>query len=335
MSTLAKPTRRQVLICGGLASGLLASGAWSGFGGGFALQAGHRAGIAFGTTVRLRAMHADKRQLEAGLDAAWAEVAEVQKAANLFDPDSALSRLNRDGHIEDAPRALIDLLTAAQEVSRLTNGAFDVTVQPLWSLYENAHRAGRLPQESELAAVRDLIGYRNIAIDGSSVRLAKSGMALTLNGIAQGYATQRCLDALAAHGIADAFLNTGEIGIAGKRDSGEPWTAAIAHPRHAGEYLALARPLAGVLATSGDYATAFTPDLTSNHIFDPHSLHSPRRMATVSVIAKSGAHADALATAMMVMEPEASLALAQRLGVDVLLADKQGAVSHTPGFPLA
>lgn len=93
--------------------------------------------------------------------------------------------------------------------------------------------------------------------------------------------------------------------------------------------------MAGVLATSGDYATAFRPDFKSDHIFDPQSLHSPRRIATGSVIAKSGAHDDALATAMMMMDPEASLALAQRLGVDVLLADKQGTVTHTTDFPLA
>jgi thiamine biosynthesis lipoprotein len=334
MSTLAKPSRRQVLICGGLASGLVASGAWA-MGRKGALKTGHRAGIAFGTTVTLRALHADDEQLEAGLDAAWAQIVEVQAAANLFDPDSALSRLNRDGHIANAPPALIEMLVASQEISALTHGAFDITVQPLWAIYEAAHRAGRLPSETELASVRNLIGYRNIAIDGTSVRLAMPGMALTLNGMAQGYATQRCLKALTAHGIADAFLNTGEIGVSGRRDGTEPWTAGIAHPRRAGEYIALARPLDGVLATSGDYATAFTQDFKTNHIFDPQSLQSPQTMASVSVIARSGAYADALATAMMVMEPETSLALARQLGVNVLLVDKEGKVASTAAFPFA
>lgn len=334
MSKLAKPSRRQVLICGGLASGLLASGAWA-MGSRGALKNGHRAGIAFGTTVTLRALHDDEKRLEAGLDTAWAQIVEVQAAANLFDPDSALSRLNRDGYIANAPPALIEMLTAAQEISALTHGAFDVTVQPLWTIYETAHRVGRLPSETELAAVRDLIGYRNIAVEGTNVRLAKPGMALTLNGIAQGYATQRCLEALAAYGIADAFLNTGEIGVAGRRDGAEPWTAGIAHPRRGGEFIALARPLDGVLATSGDYATTFTQDFKTNHIFDPQSLQSPQNMASVSVLAKSGAYADALATAMMVMEPEPSLALARQLGVGVLLVDKQGKIDKTAAFPLA
>ncbi len=334
MSTLTKPSRRQVLICGGLASGLLASGAWA-VSGKDVLKTGHRAGIAFGTTVTLKALHADAGQLDVGLDAAWTQITQVQQAANLFDPHSALSRLNRDGSIENAPQALIEMLNASQEISVLTNGAFDVTVQPLWPIYETAHRAGRPPDPAALAAVRDLIGFHNVSIDGTRVRLAKPGMALTLNGIAQGYATQRCLEALRAHGIKDAFLNTGEIGVAGQRDGVEPWTAAIAHPRRAGAYIALARPLNGVLATSGDYATAFTQDFKSNHIFDPQSLRSPQTMASVSVIATSGAYADALATAMMVMAPQSSLALAQRLGVEVLLVDKDGTTASTAAFPFA
>lgn len=334
MTTHLKPSRRQVLISGGLASGLVMSGAWA-LGRNGTLQSGRRAGIAFGTTVTLRALHADVHRLETALDAAWAQIVEVQSAANLFDPDSALSRLNRDGAIDNAPAALIALLTAAREVSELTQGAFDVTVQPLWMLHEAAFKSGRAPRDSEIASVRELIGYRNVIIDETRVRLVKPGMALTLNGIAQGYATQRCLDVLAEHGIADAFLNTGEIGIAGRNESHEPWTAAIAHPRREGEYVALARPLSGVLATSGDYATAFTPDFKSNHIFDPVALRSPQRMASASVIARSGAYADALATAMMIMEPEASLALAQTLGADVLLIDKQGRMTRTAHFPLA
>ena len=333
MTARSHLSRRQVLISGGLASGLLVSGAWA-LGSKTGLQTGRRAGIAFGTTVTLRALHADAARLETALDAAWAQITQVQSAANLFDPESALSRLNRDSILDDAPAALLALLTAARQVSDLTHGAFDVTVQPLWKLYESAFKAGRAPLDSELASVSGLIGYHNVAIDGTTVRLAKPGMAVTLNGIAQGYATQRCLDILAEHGIADAFLSTGEIGVAGHNEGHEPWTAAIAHPRRQGDYIALARPISGVLATSGDYATAFSQDLKANHIFDPVSMKSPQRMASASVIAKSGAYADALATAMMIMEPEASLALAQSLGVEVYLVDKDGGIARTASFPL-
>jgi len=332
MKTSKRPSRRQVLVSGGLASGLLLAGAWRehALAG---LQTADRAGIAFGTTVKLKAAHADARVLDAALDAAWSEIARVEEAASLFSPSSALSRLNREGSIREAPGALLDMLTASQEIAELTGGAFDVTVQPLWSIYETASRAGRIPSDDEIDRVRDLIGYRNITIEGRSVHLATPGMALTLNGIAQGYATGRCLRVLSDHGIADAFLDAGEIGVAGKREGREPWTAAIADPRHEGQYVAMAHPLSGVLATSGDYGTSFTADFTTHHIFDPKTLRSPVRLASVSVLAQSGAYADALATAMMILEPDDSLALAGKLGAEIMLIDKGGKITRTPAFP--
>ena len=114
------------------------------------------------------------------------------------------------------------------------------------------------------------------------------------------------------------------------------WTAGIADPRREGQYVALAQPLSGILATSGDYATTFSADFSTHHIFDPGTLRSPTQMASVSVLAQSGAHADALATAMMVMPAEKSLELARNLAdVEVLLVSKQGEVTRTAGFPVA
>ncbi len=328
-------SRRQVLVAGGLASGLMLSGMWKS-GAASGIKSSQRAELPSARQSRSRPCTPICGALEAGLDAAWSEIMKVEEAASLFSPQSALSRLNRDGTLSKAPAALIDMLTAAREVSDLTEGAFDVTVQPLWRLYDAAYKAGHAPSGDDLAAVHDLIGYRNVAVEADTVRLAKPGMALTLNGIAQGYATERCLSALSAHGIADAFLDTGEIGVAGKRDGAEPWTVGIADPRRDGQYLALTHPLSGVLATSGDYGTAFTPDFKAHHIFDPKTLQSPAQMASVSVLAQSGATADALATAMMVMAPEVSLALARRLGnVEVLLVTKDGATTRTAAFPIA
>lgn len=334
MSTTWQPSRRQVLIAGALTSGLFATG------GGFDLAAAHglqtrqRSGLAFGTTISFKAVHKDADRLEEGLDAAWAEIVRVEEAASLFRPDSALSRLNRDGALANPPIALREMLEQSQHVAQLTGGAFDVSVQPLWSVYARAFGAGHAPSEQDLASVRDLIGYQNIVLEPNRIALKKPGMSLTLNGIAQGYATEQCLRVLREHGITDAFLNTGEIGVAGKRDDRQQWTAAIADPRQADGYVALTHPLSGILSTSGDYATTFTPDFATHHIFDPSTLRSPRELASVSVLAQSGGMSDALATGMMVMGADKSLALAQSLeGVEVLLITKQGEQRTTRGFP--
>lgn len=331
-----RPTRRQLLIAGGLTSaGAVCAGGALGFAAKHGMKTAERAGLAFGTTVKLKAMHHDEAVLNAALDAAWQQIAGVEESASLFRSDSALSRLNREGIIDTPSFALFDMMRFAQRLSRETNGAFEVTVQPLWDVYAAAAEQGRTPSDSELNEVRPFIGSGMMAVRQDRIEFQHKGkMAVTLNGVAQGYATQLCLDALAAHGVRDAFLNTGEIGVSGKRDGMEPWTAAIADPRNENGYVALTQPLSGVLATSGDYATHFTDDFATHHIFDPQTLQSPVEMASVSVLAKSGLLADALSTAMMVMGPERSLEAAKQFGVEVLIITKAGKHLRTAGFPI-
>jgi FAD:protein FMN transferase len=336
---VAKLTRRKVLIAGGLAAGGLGALALRGAAGSTEITS-ERRGIAFGTTVFLKASHKDARTLDAALDAAWAETVQVEHAASLFRPDSAICELNRAGVLVKPPERLVTMLQEALAISEMTDGAFDPTVQPLWRVYDDAHNAGRYATIDEIARASALIGWRDVIVSGEEIRFKRPGMGLTLNGIAQGFATGRCLEVLRAHGIKNAFIDTGEIGAAGSRegtkDKDSGWTAAIADPRKPEEPMALAEPLRGVLATSGDYATVWSSDYTHHHILDPVTARSPFIIASVSVLAHSGGLADGLSTAMMVMGPEKSLALAGRLnGVETLIVTKAGARHMTPGFPLA
>ena len=326
------PSRRQVLIAGGLVGAVANVGAYLNAP---KLKIAQRSGIAFGTTVSLKASHADAIQLNNALDAAWREIVRVEQAASLFRPESALSTLNRMGALVDPPETLVQLIAEALDIARLTGGAFDPTVQPLWRVYANAHAAGRTATDAEIASASALIGWHDIGVSSKRIQLARPGMALTLNGVAQGFATERCLAILKENGIENAFLNTGEIGVAGKRDDRSLWTAAIADPRHPGDYVAFAQPLSGILATSGDYATVWSSDFSHHHILDPKTHRSPPLTASVSVLAQSGSMADGLATAMMVMGPEKSLALARRLpGVAALIVTKAGERFMTHGFPV-
>ena len=337
--SVPKLSRRKVLIAGGLAAGGLGAIALRGAAGASEI-ASERRGIAFGTTVFLKASHHDARTLEAALDAAWMELVHVEDAASLFRADSAICRLNRDGVLAAPPARLVDTLKEALAISQMTDGAFDPTVQPLWRLYDDAYQAGVYATSDEIARASALMGWRDVIVSDCEISFKRPGMGLTLNGIAQGFATGRCLEVLRAHGIENAFIDTGEIGAAGTRDGDQGydscWTAAIADPRKPDEAIGLAQPLHGVLATSGDYATVWSSDYTHHHILDPETARSPFVTASVSVLAQSGGLADGLSTAMMVMGPERSLALASRLtSVEALIIAKSGERHATPGFPLA
>ncbi len=329
-----KPSRRNVLIAGGLIGSGVGAGAMLLPAAG--MKTAQRSGIAFGTKVSLKASHEDAARLDQALDAAWQEIIRVEHAASLFRPESALNMLNRTGALDNPPEALVQMLTEAIGIAHLTDGAFDPTVQPLWRVYADAFAAGRTASEKDIVTASALISWHDIDVGSNRIQLARPGMALTLNGIAQGFATGRCLAVLAGRCIENAFLDTGEIGVAGKRADRSSWTAAIADPRHPGEYVGLARPLSGILATSGDYATVWSSDFTHHHILDPETRRSPPVTASVSVLAQSGSMADGLATAMMVMGPEKSLALARRLpGVEALIITKSGHQFETDGFPRA
>ncbi len=281
-------------------------------------------GIVFGTVVSLRVLHADEAGAHAALADAMEALRSVDRLMSLYRPDSALSRLNRDGQLERPDPRLLAVLQAAQSTAQLTDGAFDVTVQPLWTARSASDPSSALAH----------IGWRGLEVDAERVRLRESGMAVTLNGIAQGYGADIALATLRAHGIEHALLDTGEFASLGQRDDGRPWTLAVRDPRTPEVAAHVLSTDGRCLATSGDYATAFNADFSRHHIVDPRTGVSPQELASVSVLAPTGMQADALSTACMVLGMEKSLQLAERLpDVDLLCIAKSGEKRCSGGFP--
>lgn len=302
------------------------------------LVAAERSGHALGAKVAIRALHADRSTAQAAADAAWRELETVESLMSIYRPTSEVCRLNRDGVLANPHPYIVEVLTAAQTIAAQSEGAFDVTVQPLWALYSAYLKQDALPSEDEVAAVRKLVDWRKLEVHAKRIRLGAPGMAVTLNGIAQGYAADRVRAALVAHGIEHALVDTGEIGTLGGKSANEvaPWKVGIQHPREANQYVALAALQGRCLATSGDYEMFFTPDRANNHIFDPRTGHSPRDLSSVTVVADDATRADALSTAVFVAGPERGQALLEAApGAEALLVRKDGSMLATKGFPKA
>lgn len=293
-----------------------------------------RTDTAFGTEVSIVANHADPDTARRAAAAALAELLQVDRLMSLYRPDSPLCRLNREGVLRDPHPYLVEVFEAARRFSKKTGGAFDATVQPFWRVYSDAARAGRWPDEAAIASARESVDWRRVEVSPAAIRFSRPGTAVTLNGIAQGYAADRALAALRQHGIEHALVNAGELASAGTRDDGKPWQTGIQHPRVEDAYLATAALAGRCLATSGDYATKFSDDFRANHLFDPSTGRSPEHFASVSVVAATAAEADALATAVFVLGPERGLALIRKTpGADALLVTKDLRVTATAGFP--
>lgn len=291
--------------------------------------------LGFGTTLSLRAGAVDEDRLERALDAAVQAVRTIEAQMSLYDPDSALSRLNRHGELADPPPDLLAVLRLAQWVARHSGGAFDVTVQPLWQAFERARQEGRLPRASEVSQAHDRVDWRGLRVEPHRVSFARPGMAATLNGIAQGHACDRVRDLLRAHDVRHALIDTGELAPLGRNPGDSPWRLGLVDPRD--DHALLARVLADgrCLATSADEPSRFSADRRHHHIFDPASGYSPSALASVTVAARSGALADALTKVMFVAGPARIAELARRWQVDVLWVDKLGQRGATAGWRLA
>ena len=170
---------------------------------------------ALGAPVTLSLRADSAAHADAAADAAFAELRRIESALSLYRPDSEVCRLNRTGRLEGASEDLLAVLAFAAETSARSAGAFDVTVQPLWGLHDRCRRRGTPASEAEIAQARARVDWRRVELRGHTVRLLPPLESITLNGIAQGYATDRAAQALRRAGIGDAQRADG-VAIAGE-----------------------------------------------------------------------------------------------------------------------
>ncbi len=248
-------------------------------------------GRALGASARVvlvGAEPAEARRIFASVERVLATV----EAQFSLHRDSALVRLNRDGRLARPGADILDLFHVAGAVNGATGGMFDPTIQPYWRAVASGGDTGR---------ARALVGWDGVRIAEDEIRLARPGMALTMNGIAQGWATDRIAALLRAHGFGDVLVDIGEVVALGRRPAGGPWRAAVALPD--GTQVSRLDLTDRALATSAPMGTRIGPDGTRPHILAPDGREALWRLASVS--ATRAALADALSTAFCLMDRRA------------------------------
>ncbi|HUV87231.1 MAG TPA: FAD:protein FMN transferase [bacterium] len=269
---------------------------------------------AMGTVVLARAVAADEETARRAVEAALEAVARDEKVASYWDPRSELSRLNRaaaEGPTEVSPE-LFELVKLARETAAATDGYFDPTVAPVIELYGIKGGTPRWPDDAEVAAAMEAVGYEKILLDpeGRTVAYARPGMALELSGIAKGWAVDRAAAAMAKEGATAGLVEAGgEVAcFGGGPKAGEEWRVGVQHPDRDGLY-ATFDLASGACATSGGYAQRYEADGRKfSHLFDPRTGRPVDGPAGVTVVAETCARADAWATALAVM-PAAEVSL--------------------------
>jgi thiamine biosynthesis lipoprotein len=276
-------------------------------------------GIALGADAVLQIHHPDPAEADRLIARSVAELRRLERVFSLYRDDSAISTLNRRGVLEDPPTDFVRLLGESQQFSRLTGGAFDPTVQPLWRLYADhfarpdADPAG--PSESARAAAVALVDHRRVEVEENAIRFGQPGMALTLNGIAQGYITDRVAELLLNSGVERALVDMGESRVLGDRPDGGAWRIGIQDPVVPDGIAETIELSNAAISTSGGYGTEFDPAGRFNHIFDPKTGFTSNLYLGVSVIAPQATMADAMSTAFSLLPLDRTAAVVRELGI--------------------
>lgn len=264
-----------------------------------------------------------------------AELEQVNREMSTYIPDSELMRLNRGPAGEAVPVSahLAEVVELSLDIYRRSNGAFDVTVGPLVSLwgFGPAERSDEPPADGDIAALLRELGSDALEVQRSpdAIRRARP-VEIDLSAIAKGHGTDRVAELLEAKGIHNYLVEIGgDLRTSGRNPRGALWRIGIESP--GGDGQRVQRPVAvsgKSLATSGDYRNYYEQDgVRYSHTLDPRTgrpiVHTT---ASVTVIADTCAAADGWATALNVLDADAALALAEReqLPVFLLVKTQQG-----------
>ncbi len=291
---------------------------------------------AMNTHVALTAIGPSVERIEEAVGRAFEELDRLVALLSRHDRASPVSHLNAAGRLDGPPPELRAVLAAALEIHGTSGGAFDPSVAPLLELF-GARLGAAAPAAPSAAEVRETlerVGARHVTASRRRIAFARPGMALTLDGIAKGYIVDALARVLDRHGVSRYCIDAGgDIRTRGAREGNEPWAVAVRDPAGGEAWPDVLALRGGAVATSGTYEVYFDAARTYHHIVDARTGWSPTHSVSVSVLAPTATAADALATAVLVMEPRAGVAFVERLrDCACLIIDRDGRALRSRGW---
>jgi FAD:protein FMN transferase len=277
--------------------------------------------IVMNTIAKIIAVAPDEKTARLSIDSAFEKIYRIEKLMNRYDPNSQLSQVNRLAAKEPVKvdRELFDILRQSVYCSRLSDGAFDITVGPLVDLWRKCAEANSMPIDEQLAEVKKIIGCDKLLLDANdfSVRFAAEGMKLDLGGIAKGFAVDLAITQMKKAGTIGGLIDLGgQIGCFGTTEKKGKWIVGVRNPAKSEDNKIIARLALSdaAVSTSGNYERFYKiGDKHFSHIFNPATQKSADELKSVTIIASNGAQADALSTAVSVMGAQKGLKLIEEI----------------------
>ncbi len=291
---------------------------------------------AMNTHVAVTLLGPSAERLEEAVGRAFEEMDRLVRLLSRFDRASPVWQLNAAGRLDGPPPEVPEVVAAALAFHGTSGGAFDISVLPLLELF--GERLGgetpSVPSDAEVRETLERVGARHVAASRRRIAFGREGMAITLDGIAKGYIVDAIARVLDRCGVRRYLIDAGgDIRARGTKEGGAPWAVAVRDPGGGEEYPDVVAMRDGAVATSGSYEVFFDRARTFHHIVDARTGSSPTHSVSASVLAPAATAADALATAVLVMEPRAGVAFVERLrGCACLIIDRDGRQLRSRGW---
>lgn len=248
---------------------------------------------------------------ETALDEAETEIMRLERLFSVTDTVSDISRINKDsGRQTEVSEDTKELLTAALDYCKMTDGALDITVYPILREWGFTTGEYKIPDSEKIKELLELTGYGRVKLSGNTVTVEKN-MELDLGSVAKGYTSDRIAEIIQKNGVDSALINLGgNVYAAGKKPDGSKWKVGIQDPENSGSIVCTLSVSDCAVVTSGNYERYFVGADGKKycHIIDPATgFPADNGIISASVIGKSGVMCDALSTALFVMGTEKAI----------------------------
>jgi thiamine biosynthesis lipoprotein len=300
-----------------------------------------------GTFNRIVAVAKTEGKANRAIKAGFDELVRIDKMMSDYKADSELSKVNREAFakaVKVSPE-LFEILQISEGYSRVSDGAFDITVGPLVDLWHKAGETNSMPDANTIAATKVKVGYEKLVLDAKNqtVRFAVEGMRLDLGGIGKGYAVDKAVEAMKRKGAIGGMADSGgNIRCFGRPAHGGSWLIGIQDPNLADSVERIADSSSPMMvlklnnmavATSGDYRRfVMVGGKKVSHIIDTNTATGASKMASDTIIAPKAVDADALSTAVNVLGAEKGLDLIDSLlGVEAIIVTREGKIIKSSG----
>lgn len=286
-----------------------------------------------GSRFEITVIAKDLTEANSYIDIAVGEITRIEKLISSWDPASQTSEINRNAGIKPikVDEELYNLIGRSVEISKLTEGAFDISFASMDKIWKFDGSMTQMPSEEAIKQSVAKIGYQNIILDPENftVFLKLEGMKIGFGGIGKGYAADKAKKLLMEKGVSAGIINaSGDMNTWGKQPDGEFWKVAITNPMDKNKAFALLPLKDNAVVTSGNYEKYVTFNgVRYTHIIDPRTGYPATGIISATVFAPKAEIADALATSIFVMGKDVGIDFINQLPkIECIVIDEKGEI---------